>query len=109
MPRDAVRRVAADALAAVGLTPVADHLVEELSGGQQQRVAIARALVGEPRVLLADELTAELDHDTKQLVLGLVLGLAARGATVVIATHDPDVAALCRRVVRLVDGRLVDL
>jgi putative ABC transport system ATP-binding protein len=101
----AVRARAAAALEGVGLTAVRDHLVEELSGGQQQRVAIARALVTEPAVLLADELTAELDVQTKQRVLDRVLALAHRGGIVVVATHDPDVAARCDHVVRLGDGR----
>jgi ABC-type lipoprotein export system ATPase subunit len=95
-----------EVLAELGLDEVADHLVEELSGGQQQRVAIARALVIEPAVLLADELTAELDHVSRERVLRLVFGLAQRGSTVVLCTHDPDVAARCHRQVQLTNGRL---
>jgi ABC-type lipoprotein export system ATPase subunit len=95
------------ALASVGLSDVSDHLVEELSGGQQQRVAIARALAIDPQVLLADELTAELDHDSKQRVLGLVLQLAHQGTAVLLATHDPDVAAHCQAVLHLSDGRAI--
>lgn len=106
LPRADIRRRSATALAAVGLTDVADHLIEELSGGQQQRVAIARALATEPAVVFADELTAELDHDWKNTVVGLVLDVAARGGIVVVATHDPDLAGRCDRVVQLVDGRV---
>jgi ABC-type lipoprotein export system ATPase subunit len=108
LSRDEIRRRAAAAVELVGLTDVADHLVEELSGGQQQRVAVARALAVEPTVLFADEVSAELDHDAKERVLGLVFGLAVRGATVVLATHDPEIAARCTRELRLVDGRIGD-
>ena len=108
VPAVAARARAAAALARVGLAHVADHLVEELSGGQQQRVAIARAFVVEPTVLIADEMTAELDTGTKDVIAGLVLALAADGAAVVLATHDPELAARCHRVVRLIDGRVAD-
>jgi len=101
-----VRRRAGGALESVGLDPVADHLVEELSGGQQQRVAVARALAVEPQVLLADELTAELDHDWRQRVVDLVLGVARAGGTVVMATHDPQIATRCDRTIRVEDGRI---
>ncbi len=97
---------AEDALAVLGLDEVGDHLVEQLSGGQQQRVAIARALVIEPTVLLADELTAELDHESRQRVLDRVFALAASGSTVVICTHDAEVAARCHRQIELTNGRL---
>ena len=97
---------AEDVLAVLGLDEVADHLVEQLSGGQQQRVAIARALVIEPPGLLADELTAELDPASRQRVLDRVFALADRGSTVVICTHDPDVAARCHRQIELTNGRL---
>lgn len=100
-----VRERAGRALDAVGLSAVGGHLVEELSGGQQQRVAIARALVVGPDILLADEFTAELDHATKQHALDLVLDVADRGGIVVIATHDPQIAARCAHVLHLVDGR----
>jgi putative ABC transport system ATP-binding protein len=97
-----------DALAVLGLDEVADHLVEQLSGGQQQRVAIARALVIDPVVLLADELTAELDHVSRQRVLDRVFALADKGSTVVICTHDPEVAARCHRQIELTNGRLTN-
>lgn len=106
MPPTEIDQRTKQALDAVGLAGLAGHLTEELSGGQQQRVAIARALAIDPAVILADELTAELDHNTKHHVVDLVLDVAHRGGTVVIATHDPDVAARCDRVVRIADGRL---
>ena len=96
-----IRARALAALDAVGLTPVADHLIEELSGGQQQRVSIARALVIEPTVIFADELTAELDREWKDLVVDLVLDVSRRGGIVVLATHDPEIAARCSRVMHL--------
>jgi putative ABC transport system ATP-binding protein len=84
-----------DALDALDLGPVRDQLVLNLSGGQQQRVAVARALVSEPRLLLADEPTSELDADARAVVLNLLLGHARSGHCVVIATHDPEVSERC--------------
>jgi putative ABC transport system ATP-binding protein len=104
---DEVRDRAAASLEAVGLDDVADHLVDQLSGGQQQRVAVARALAMDPAVLLADELTAELDVDSRARVLDLVLGVARRGAVVVIATHDRAIADSCTVELVLRDGRVV--
>jgi putative ABC transport system ATP-binding protein len=103
-----IRSRAARELELVGLTAVADHLTEELSGGQQQRVAIARALVIEPRILIADEFTAELDAASRQHAVDLVFDFAHRGGTVVIATHDPAIVAKCDHVVHLLSGRLRD-
>ena len=100
------RLLAGDALAEVGLAEMSGKLVEKLSGGQQQRVAIARALVTEPDVVLADEPTAELDHGSQDVVIAGLHAAAARGAAVVVATHDPDVAARCDRALRFHDGRL---
>jgi putative ABC transport system ATP-binding protein len=101
-----VQSTASGALHAVRLTDVADHLIEELSGGQQQRVAIARALAIAPELLVADEVTAELDAETRDVVVELVLAQAARGAAVVLATHDLELAARCDRQLVLVDGRV---
>jgi putative ABC transport system ATP-binding protein len=92
---------AAGALEAVGLAAHADQLVEELSGGQQQRVAVARALAQRPRILLADEPTAELDAKMRSLVLARMLEVVAAGSALVLATHDLDVAARCDRVLDL--------
>jgi ABC-type lipoprotein export system ATPase subunit len=107
-PAAEIRRRAADALAALDLADAGDHLVEEMSGGQQQRVALARALVVRPRLLLADEVTAELDVATARSVLTLVRRAADRGVSVVLATHDADIAAACDRIVRLDGGRRVE-
>jgi ABC-type lipoprotein export system ATPase subunit len=101
-----VQSAAAAALAAVRLDDVADHLIEELSGGQQQRVAVARALALEPALLIADEVTAELDSETRDVIVGLVLGAAANGTAVVLATHDLELAARCDRRLALVNGRV---
>lgn len=103
--REVTQRTEA-ALAAVGLGDVARHLADELSGGQQQRLAVARALVGRPDVVLADEPTAELDAENRARVLDLLVAAGAAGAIVLIASHDPEVAARCDRVITLFDGRV---
>jgi ABC-type lipoprotein export system ATPase subunit len=95
-------------LAAVGLTDVSDQPADTLSGGQRQRVAIARALVGEPAVVLADEPTAELDAENRAIVLDRLLAVADHGAIVVVASHDPEVAARCAAQVRLADGMVAE-
>jgi putative ABC transport system ATP-binding protein len=95
VPRAQVRSRTQAALESVGLAPVADHLVDDLSGGQQQRVAVARALVTAADVVLADEPTAELDADNRELVVSLLLERARAGGVVVIASHDPDVVDAC--------------
>jgi putative ABC transport system ATP-binding protein len=106
IPPDEARERADAALAAVGLEESATHLAEELSGGQQQRVAVARGLALRGRVLLADEPTSELDHDNRELVLGLLRQEAERGAIVLMATHDPEAAERADGEVRLDDGQL---
>jgi putative ABC transport system ATP-binding protein len=106
---EAARRRTAEVLAAVGLETASDRIVTELSGGQRQRVAVARALAPAPQVLLADEPTAELDAENRQLVLRLLLGAAAEGAVVIVATHDPDVADACTSAYEIRDGRLAEL
>jgi putative ABC transport system ATP-binding protein len=91
----------------VGLTDVADHLIEDMSGGQQQRVAVARALVAAPEVLLADEPTAELDAENRERIVALLIAHARTGAVVVIASHDPDVVEVCDATLELDAGRVV--
>ena len=107
VPRDEVLARAAAALDHVGLADLADRPVEDLSGGQRQRVAFARAMAMRPDVVLADEPTAQQDGATKARLLALLRGCADRGAVVLVATHDPDVVAVCDREVALHDGRLV--
>ena len=101
------RRLAHAALATVGLAHRADHHPAQLSGGERQRVAIARALVGRPSVILADEPTGNLDTAATLQVMGLFDALHRQGQTVLIVTHEPDVAARCQRTVELADGRIV--
>ena len=103
------RDLAAAALDELRVGDVGEKLLEKLSGGQQQRVAIARALVTSPDVVLADEPTAELDQDAQEVVIRRLQEAAARGATVVIATHDPQIAERCQRELRLHDGTLNEL
>jgi putative ABC transport system ATP-binding protein len=106
--RDELRKRSAALLDEVGLADRAAHLPSELSGGEQQRVAIARALVVEPRVILADEPTGNLDTKTGSDVIELLAGLAAlRGATVVVATHDTGLAARAPRRLGMRDGEIV--
>jgi len=103
------RRRAADALARVGLSARARHYPGELSGGQQQRVAIARALAGQPRLLLADEPTGNLDSQMARSVMDLLEELHREGATIVMVTHDPQLAARAQRNVHVIDGQVVDM
>jgi putative ABC transport system ATP-binding protein len=104
------REKALQMLSEVGLAERAEHLPAHLSGGEQQRVAIARALSVEPRVVLADEPTGNLDTATGGEIIGLLAGLAAEhGSTVIVATHDADLAARAPRRLAMRDGRLVGL
>lgn len=99
---------AREALTRVGLEHRLMHKPNELSGGQRQRVAIARALVGRPELLLADEPTGNLDSKTAVEIMELFSELHRDGLTLVVVTHEPDVAAYCHRVVRLHDGRIAE-
>ena len=99
---------AESALVGVGLGDRLDHRPNQLSGGQRQRVAVARALVGEPSILLADEPTGNLDSRTSAEIMALFDALHSSGQTVIVVTHEPDIAAHCRRTVRVFDGRIVE-
>jgi putative ABC transport system ATP-binding protein len=105
--RAARRRRALAELEAVGLSDRARHRPAELSGGQRQRVALARAVVMRPAVLLADEPTGNLDSASGEQVLALLDSMHAQGLTLVVVTHDPDVARRAERVIVLADGRIV--
>jgi putative ABC transport system ATP-binding protein len=104
-PVERARRARA-AMARVGLENRLDHLPNQLSGGQRQRVAIARALCSEPSILLADEPTGNLDSATAADIMALFDTLHEEGQTLIVVTHEPDIAAHCRRAVRLADGRV---
>jgi putative ABC transport system ATP-binding protein len=95
------------ALTAVGLGDRLDHRPSQMSGGQQQRAAIARALVNGPSIILADEPTGNLDSRTSVEVMAILQKLNAHGITIVIVTHEPDIATYCKRVVRFKDGRVI--
>ncbi|MDX1365519.1 ABC transporter ATP-binding protein [Arenibacter latericius] len=92
----------------VGLREWAGHLPSELSGGQKQRVAIARAMAAEPKVLLADEPTGALDSKTSYEVMDLIQKINDAGNTILIVTHEPDIAKMCKRIVHLKDGIIIE-
>jgi putative ABC transport system ATP-binding protein len=100
------KRRAAEALERVQLADRMDHRPNELSGGQRQRVAIARALVNSPAILLADEPTGNLDSTTSEEIMRVFEGLAKQGQTVIMVTHEPDIARHAKRVIQLRDGRV---
>ena len=109
MKADERRQRVRQALERVGLASRERHHPAELSGGQQQRVAIARALAGSPRLLLADEPTGNLDSQMARSVMSLLEDLHREGATIVMVTHDPELAARAQRNVHIIDGQVVDL
>jgi putative ABC transport system ATP-binding protein len=101
-----IKRQVLDGLARVGMQQFAAHCPTQLSGGQQQRIAIARALIGEPQVILADEPTGALDSNTGKDIMNLFLELHAEGRTIILVTHDEQVAKRCNRRITLVDGQI---
>ncbi len=100
------KRLASEALDNVGLGDRLDSRPNQMSGGQRQRVAIARALIGTPAILLADEPTGNLDSKTSQEIMALIDQLHDKGQTIIMVTHEPDIAAHCERIIHLTDGKV---
>ena len=98
------QKIALEYLAKVGLADWAEHLPSELSGGQKQRIAIARALASQPKVLLADEPTGALDSTTSEEVMDLIKQINNEGKTILVVTHEQDIANMCKRIITLKDG-----
>ena len=109
MSRRERNKRALEYLEKVGLFDWAEHLPNQLSGGQKQRVAIARALVGKPKVILADEPTGALDSKTSYEVMGLLRELNNEGITMVVVTHEQDIAEMCDRIIKLHDGQIANV
>ena len=108
IPRAEREHIANDALKMVGLADRGQHRPNELSGGQRQRVAIARALVNNPAIILADEPTGNLDSRAGEEIMAIFQQLVGKGRTVVLVTHEPDIAAHTRRIIYLKDGRILE-
>ena len=101
------QKIALEYLAKVGLADWAEHLPSELSGGQKQRIAIARALASQPKVLLADEPTGALDSTTSEEVMDLIKQINNEGKTILVVTHEQDIANMCKRIITLKDGLIM--
>ena len=109
VPRNKRNKMALDILDRMGLKEWADHTPDELSGGQQQRVAIARAIISRPKIILADEPTGALDSETSFEVIDLLKEVNNSGITVVIVTHEHDIAERVDRIIRLKDGNIINV
>jgi putative ABC transport system ATP-binding protein len=108
VPPKVRKAMALEALKQVGLEQRSNHQSNELSGGQRQRVAIARALIGQPEILLADEPTGNLDSRTASDIMGLLKDLHRAGRTLIIVTHENEIAKQCQRIIRLHDGQICE-
>ena len=108
MKRSERTEIAMSYLEKVGLADWAKHLPTELSGGQKQRVAVARALAGQPKVILADELTGALDTKTSYEIMDLIQQINDEGKTILVVTHEEDIAQMTKRIVNLKDGKIID-
>jgi putative ABC transport system ATP-binding protein len=108
VPLSERRRRGREALESVGLADRLTHRPSELSGGQQQRAAVARAMIMQPKIILADEPTGALDTDTGKAIMELFMAINRQGCTVILVTHEPDIAAYAQRTIRLKDGLQVD-
>ncbi len=106
VPKKERMELAKEALKKVGLENRMDHKPSEMSGGQQQRVAIARAIAQAPPVILADEPTGNLDSNSSREIMGILRGLHEEGRTVILITHDNDIAAQAKRVIKIMDGKI---
>lgn len=109
LPAKQIKERVSQVLQRVGMASYAKHRPTQLSGGQQQRIAIARALVGEPRVILADEPTGSLDSKTGKDIMKLFLALHQEGRTIILVTHDKQVADSCNKNITLADGRIMSI
>ena len=108
IPKDVRREISKDALERVGLADRMYHKPYELSGGQQQRVAISRAIAGNPKVILADEPTGNLDRASSFAILELIKSLRSKDKAIILITHDNDIALYSDRTIRMEDGRMED-
>lgn len=109
VPRKKRNQIAMEYLEKLGLKDWANHMPSEMSGGQKQRVAIARALISQPKIILADEPTGALDTATSYEVMEILKDINAAGITVIIVTHEHDIAAMTRQIIRLKDGRIHEI
>ncbi|MBU0600314.1 ABC transporter ATP-binding protein [bacterium] len=103
------RKIASEALEMVGLSTKLRNKPSEMSGGEQQRVAIARALVNNPEIICADEPTGNLDSQTSHEIMEILLGLNKKGRTIILVTHEADIAGYAQRIIRMKDGGIVEL
>ena len=109
VPRKKRNQIAMEYLEKLGLKDWASHMPSEMSGGQKQRVAIARALISQPKIILADEPTGALDTATSYEVMEILKDINAAGITVIIVTHEHDIAAMTHQIIRLKDGRIHEI